>query len=501
MRRVISVLCTLFALAAATAENAKVLHVFYSYDCEHCSRILNDTAWRQRISDTGFTPEYYEISVSENFDALLLCEKSIGRKGEDFPEFIAGNRLFWGEEGNTEEFFAFLAGTTEKDNEAISGIIARATVFNEPVWDKSKIDDKVKALKDLKRVHAAYFYSEGCKECSKAHKMIAILKKRYGFTLDEYRLPDHAGLLEMLEERFNVPEEKRASFPKLVIGDNILMPDEMDKERIEELLGKYKSAPPFWRELDNSEEGKQKIIERFRHFNVFAIVAAGLIDGINPCAFTTILFFISFLTLIKRTKREILMTGIAFCAAIFIAYFAIGVGLVFVFNKLGVFTLISKIIYIAMAAVVFIFAGLSFFDYIKFKQGRSREAVLQLPDYLKKMAHSIIRRGREAKNIWVSAFITGILISFVEFACTGQVYLPTITFVMKVPEFRLKAMMYLLLYNLFFIIPLIIVFILAYFGLSSEKLNAFYQKAGAGVKLATAIFFLLLGILLVVLTL
>ena len=130
-----------------------------------------------------------------------------------------------------------------------------------------------------------------------------------------------------------------------------------------------------------------------------------------------------------------------------------------------------------------------------------KKAKLQLPDYLKKKAHSIIRRGRKSHYIFISAFVTGILISFVEFACTGQVYLPTITFVMKIPELRIKALFFLLLYNIFFTLPLIGVFVLAYLGFSSEKFNTVYKKMGPGVKLVTGIFFVILGTLLILLSL
>jgi len=37
------------------------------------------------------------------------------------------------------------------------------------------------------------------------------------------------------------------------------------------------------------------LAEHFRSFKTLAIVVAGLIDGINPCAFTVIVFFVSFL--------------------------------------------------------------------------------------------------------------------------------------------------------------------------------------------------------------
>jgi len=89
--------------------------------------------------------------------------------------------------------------------------------------------------------------------------------------------------------------------------------------------------------------------------------------------------------------------------------------------------------------------------------------------------------------------VTGLVISLLELACTGQVYLPTIIFVSSMPELRLRAIFYLLLYNLLFILPLVVVFILAYFGTTSKDLTRFLQKRAAAVKLGMAVLFLALG--------
>jgi len=91
------------------------------------------------------------------------------------------------------------------------------------------------------------------------------------------------------------------------------------------------------------------------------------------------------------------------------------------------------------------------------------------------------------------ALVTGAVISLIELACTGQVYLPTIIFVLGVPALRVRGLLYLLLYNVLFIVPLIIVFLLAYWGTTSERLGQFVSRRTGAIKVATAGLFLLLG--------
>ena len=50
-------------------------------------------------------------------------------------------------------------------------------------------------------------------------------------------------------------------------------------------------------------------------------------DGINPCAFGVLLFFIAFLYTLKRTKGNILKIGVVYISMIYLAYLLIGLGI------------------------------------------------------------------------------------------------------------------------------------------------------------------------------
>ena len=136
------------------------------------------------------------------------------------------------------------------------------------------------------------------------------------------------------------------------------------------------------------------------------------------------------------------------------------------------------------AAFALVIAILSLRDAIRAKQGRIDEMTLQLPGVLKKRIRGVIRKGAKARNFVIAAFVSGIIISFLELACTGQVYVPIIY---QIQRGSTNAILYLLIYNLAFILPLVIIFILAFFGMTSDSLIAFQKRHTAGVKFATAI--------------
>jgi predicted tellurium resistance membrane protein TerC len=61
---------------------------------------------------------------------------------------------------------------------------------------------------------------------------------------------------------------------------------------------------------------------------------------------------------------------------------------------------------------------------------------------------------------------------------------------------RLKAVSFLILYNLMFILPLVTVFALSVLGVSSQKFNDFLKKNIGVIKLLLCLLFLVLGTLL-----
>jgi len=130
-------------------------------------------------------------------------------------------------------------------------------------------------------------------------------------------------------------------------------------------------------------------------------------------------------------------------------------------------------------------------------QTSMREMTLSLPHSLRMRINRVIRQTCRARATVWAAFVTGLVVSIIELACTGQVYLPTIIFVMGVPQLQVRAFLYLLLYNLMFILPLVVVFILAFRGTTSRQLTRFLQARAAPVKLAmSGLFFALAGWLL-----
>ncbi|MCI7044358.1 MAG: hypothetical protein MR993_05265 [Spirochaetes bacterium] len=240
----------------------------------------------------------------------------------------------------------------------------------------------------------------------------------------------------------------------------------------------------------------------FSKITLWAIIGSGLVDGINPCAFAVIVFFVSFLTVYKYTRKEIIIVGTAYCAAVFAAYVLIGLGLFKFLYAMSGFAYVIKGFYILTAAVCLLFFVLALYDFWVYKKtGKAEKMLLQLPTNLKVRIHKImgffLREKHDSSiRLTLAALAVGFAVSLVEAVCTGQVYLPTVVLIMQDPAFRVKAWLFLLLYNLMFIFPLVLIFVLSILGYESKGFNNFLKKHLGLMKLLLCCVFLGLFLLL-----
>jgi len=65
------------------------------------------------------------------------------------------------------------------------------------------------------------------------------------------------------------------------------------------------------------------------------------------------------------------------------------------------------------------------------------------------------------------------------------------------PEYRMTAYFYLTLYCFLFVVPLIVIFAMYYFGLTTLTLKRFFKGNIVAMKLVMAVFFLTMAIFMI----
>ncbi|MFH0910321.1 MAG: hypothetical protein V1918_02245 [Planctomycetota bacterium] len=237
-----------------------------------------------------------------------------------------------------------------------------------------------------------------------------------------------------------------------------------------------------------------EVIRRFERFGAGAVAVAGLVDGVNPCAFTTIVFLLSMLAYLGKNRKELVMVGAGFTAAVFGTYFLLGLGLLSAVKSFSVNHGLSSGLACGVALLAFALAGWSLWDYVRFRRtGEARDMTLGLPRAMKARIHKVIRTSLTTRHLLLGSLGLGVAVSLLESMCTGQVYLPTIMFVARAPGLRAEAVGYLLLYNGMFILPLVGILAAAYAGVRSDGLARLMRRRLGLVKLGMAALFAALG--------
>ena len=349
-------------------------------------------------------------------------------------------------------------------------------------------------------IHIVYFHKHGCQKCARAVKVLKRLKEKYPqIVVDQRNAKTEQTLFEAMGTLYDVPEIKRLTTPAVFVGDTALI-GELNEQGLENAIQKHLKTGVTSRikeaeaQIDTAET---EIVNRFHGFGILTVAGAGLLDGINPCAFATIVFFISYMNLVGRGRKEMLIAGGAFALAVFGTYLLLGLGMLSFMSYLNQYSGIAKCVYLLAATATFVLAGLSLYDAVKAKQGKTKDILLQLPRALKQRIHKVIREQTRTSGVIAGAMVIGFVISALELVCTGQVYLPTLTFVAGIEGMRAHAISYLLLYNIMFIVPLLVVFGCVFWGTTSMQLGGILQKHLVSVKVGIGLLLFGLGIWLV----
>jgi len=233
-----------------------------------------------------------------------------------------------------------------------------------------------------------------------------------------------------------------------------------------------------------------------RSLTLPVVLGAGLADGFNPCAFAVLLVFVSStLAMIQRqtaarspihARRTLLGLGGVYISGVFVTYLTLGLGL------LGAASFFSRTHAVSrFAALLAIVLGLLLL----------KEALLpELGTWLAVPAalHRAMRRWAQATTP-PALFGAGVLVGLCTVPCSGAVYLAVLA-LLAAQTTRLEGFGYLVLYNLAFILPLVVILVAASSRPLLNRLGRWQLHHRDSLKLALGSLTVLLGlgILLVV---
>ena len=190
------------------------------------------------------------------------------------------------------------------------------------------------------------------------------------------------------------------------------------------------------------------------------VVGLAAVDAVNPCALAVLALMLMAIMSYSKSRKKILLSGLSFTLAIFVGYMIYGVLLVKVFQIVQIITSIRLILYKILGGIAIILGLLQLKDSIKYKPGGF---MTEMPISWRPKAKKLISNATGPK----SSFFVGIFVTLFLLPCTMGPYL-IMAGIMSFFEL-LKVFPWLILYNIIFVLPMIIITLLVYAGLSNIK--------------------------------
>jgi len=212
------------------------------------------------------------------------------------------------------------------------------------------------------------------------------------------------------------------------------------------------------------------------------ITGAAFVDSINPCAIAVLLILMATL-LSAGNERKAVKTGLAFILALYLTYFALGIGLIGVLNLSGFAGVFHQLIgVLAIAIGVF-----NVKDYFWYGGGGF---VMEIPRRWRPKLKEIIAKTTSP----LSAFFIGVVVTMFELPCTGGPYIFVLGLLAQSMSW-IKIIPILLYYNLIFVLPLFLVGGLICFGYSTiEGADAWKERNLKPLHLLAGVIMIVLGV-------
>lgn len=325
-----------------------------------------------------------------------------------------------------------------------------------------------------------FFYGIGCPHCAQVEKFFEDEKLFEIYSIDKreiYFNRDNAILFNDILDRLNISSDERG-VPTVVIENKALVGDKLIMENFKA------SANEFLQNINKTEKNRPDTKSDWQKPNLTlaAVIVGGLVDAINPCEFAVLIILMTTI-LATGNSRKALLAGLAFSVSIFISYFLMGLGLYKALNLGSVAGWFFQII--GWFAILLGLFNLK--DYFWYGKGFLMEVPLGWRPQLKNLIHSVASPG--------GAFTTGFLVSLFLLPCTSGPYIVILGMLAK-NTLDMQAVLYLLLYNLIFVSPMILISLAVYKGFNPAKAEEIRQKRLRTLHLITGIIMFAMGVII-----
>lgn len=333
------------------------------------------------------------------------------------------------------------------------------------------------------------YYGPTCPHCANTKAILVELSSEYEIELVEKEVYSDAG---NRAEMFAVYSEfgqdpNNGGVPTLLVEGKALIIGELTKEQWRNLLEACKAGEcpggVFTKgTIDSVHAPEVNPIEetdKFQALTLWSLVAAAAVDSLNPCTLAVMVMLLG-LILIAGGRKRMLLAGLVFTSVIFVCYILLGLGILHVLGDPALANLFFGIATVGL----FLLALMEINAYFQYKPGFFS---VEMPMFLRPHVKAVMERATSLPGVAVAALFCSLFL----LPCSSGPYLVVLAIISKAAT--LNAMLYLVLYNLIFILPMVLISAGVYFGYTTvEKMGEAKEKYIKQIHLVSGIILLLL---------
>lgn len=457
-----------YKLEKMVDNGEQVYAFFYSENCVTCRKIKANL---KELKKENKELKVYGINADKYLENKFI-EDNTSYKVPKVVEFVDGNKYKELEDKSMDSLREFIILNSNDSKTYLTG-----------------------SSNDSLDVY--YFYSTTCSECEKTSTYLEEVKKKHNYVnINKFNIYEKKNMayLKAYCKEYNVKKEEYAAVPVVFIRDKYIVEYDNIKKNIENYIVNSNKETKV---IDyNSVENSTSV--DLQSVNILKIIGAALVNGINPCSMSMLLFLIM---LLNNKSKDLIKRGFAFCFGKALAMLLIGTVLFRFLKYFSGFYIINVLNFIFVGIFIFL-AILNIYDFVMIKRNKYGKIKSQLPIRFRKLNHNMMRQVVEkfASSRWIVPICIGLgmAVASTEFLCSGQIYLSTIVTVIQQNSSNvIQGIIYLIIYCIVCILPLMFIILIMAKGVKEIEVSTFITNHLDKIKLIYALVFIVVSIYMI----
>lgn len=324
------------------------------------------------------------------------------------------------------------------------------------------------------------FTSPGCPHCADLMDDLRPMEETGTLRVEQYQIGERPELYRQYANSYGIPISRQGSIPAAFMGDAYCVGSTTCTRMVEEqiALGQAGACP------DPSEDHSVSAV------TLGGIAGLAATDAVNPCALAVLIILItSIMTRYPDRRRKALLAGISFTAAVFLAYFGMGVLLIGGLRRLAGAGGLSPLFYRGLGLAAIVLGLVNLKDWLRYGAGGF---VMEVPFSWRPRMKAIINSATSPRG----AFLVGLVVSLFLLPCTSGPYFVAGGLLAGMSWGA--ALPLLLTYNVIFVLPMVAITLAIYGGFTSvETVSDWRETNIRRLHLVAGLVLIALGIAMV----